>query len=191
MTHKLPIATCPQGMDIQPRGLPNADLVVADITQSGLVLEMTAEMPPRPTPGKMGALLPAMRRLRVVDQYGQTYRRRGPERFMLRYKLDPAVLAAKDLLFLQVARDPGPTPALLPPLRVWVEIDEGETTRLIETDETSAAPFVAGESIWMSSFPVAELAAKEAAPAPQSVMLYLELTGDMLDVMLVGETLLS
>ena len=191
ITHKLAINACPTGFDVQPRALPNADALFANIPQSGLTLEMTAEMPPRPAPGKVGGVLPAMRRLRVVDQYLQTYRRRGGERFMLRYRLDPAVLQAKDLLFLQVARDPGPVPSLLPPLRAWIEIDDGEQSRLIETDETSAAVLVEGEAIWLSSFPVGNLAQPEGAPTPRSVQLYLELTGDTLDVMLIGETLLS
>ncbi len=191
VTHKLPINACPTGFDVQPRALPNADALFANIPQSGLTLEMSAEMPPRPAPGQIGGVLPTMRRLRVVDQYRQTYRRRGAERFMLRYRLDPAVLQAKDLLFLQVARDPGSVPSLLPPLRVWIEIDDGESCRLIETDETSASVLVEGEAIWLSSFPVGNLALPEGAPAPRGVQIYLELTGDLLDAMLIGETLLS
>ena len=67
------------------------------------------------------------------------------------------------------------------------------TTQLspIETDETSASVLVEGEAIWLSSFPVGNLALPEGAPAPRGVQIYLELTGDLLDAMLIGETLLS
>ena len=192
MTHSVEIAACPQDFDVQARALPNADALFAYVPQAGLRLEMTADMPPRsPTLGRPGSILPAVRRLRVLDAQGQVYRRRGPERFMLRYKLDPAVLQSKDLLFLQVARDPGPQPGPLPPLRPWIEIDFGEASRMVETTETSAAMLVEGEAIRLSSFPVEQLAVSADEGEVKAVHLYIELTGETVDLALVGETLLS
>ena len=192
MLHKIDIAACPEGFDVQARALPNADALFAYIPHAGLRLEMTAEMPPRPQElGRPGSILPVLRRLRVVDANGVLYRRRGGERFMLRYKLDLAVLQSKDLLFLQVAQEPGRQPGLLPPLRPWIEIDFGDASRIVETIETSAAMLVEGEAIRMSDFPVADLAVQAGEGEVQAVHLYIELTGDSVDVSLVGETLLS
>ena len=192
MTHVLKINACPNGFDVQPRALPNADAIFANIGQSDLRLEMTSELPPRATVlARPLQVQPALRRLRIVDGSGMPYRRRGAERFMLRYKLDPAAVQTRDLLFLQIARDPGPQPSPLPPLRPWIELDFGEESRLVETSESSAAILVDGEAIRMSSFPVGELAPRDGEGDVQGVYLYIELTGDTVDVSLVGETLLS
>jgi hypothetical protein len=192
MTHHLPVNACPNGFDIQPRALPNADALFAYVPVPGLRLEMTAEMAPRLGGLNRDALgLPAMRRLRVVDSRGITYRRQGHERFMLRYRLDQAVLQARDLLFLQLSREEGTTLSPLPPLRAWIEIDRGGSRRLVETVETSAAILVPGEAIRLSSFAAGAMAREAQTGGVRAVHLYIELTGDMVDAQMIGETLLS
>jgi hypothetical protein len=192
MTHVLKINACAGGFDVHPEALPNADAIFADIPQADLRLEMTSELPPRATVlARPLQVQPALRRLRIVDGSGAPYRRRGGERFMLRYRLANAAVQTRDLLFLQIARDPGPQPGPLPPLRPWIEIDYGETSRLVETAESSAAMLVDGEAIRLSSFPVDDLAPRDGEGEVAGVYLYIELTGDVVDVALVGETLLS
>jgi hypothetical protein len=200
VTQYLPIAACPEGFDIQPKALPNADALFAYIPISGLRLEMTASLPPRP--GVLSSALNqhvgnavAIRRIRVVDAAGVLYRRQNSERFMLRYRLDQAVLQARDLLFLQATREDTSTLSPLPPLRAWIEIDRGgEKTAarvLVETVETSAAMLVPGEAIRLSSFAPDALAAERDNEDVRGVYLYIEMTGDEIDVQMLGETLLS
>ncbi len=192
MTHHLPIAACPNGFDIQPRALPNADALFAYVPVAGLRLEMTAEMPSRLSALNRDTLgLPAMRRLRVIDERGMAYRRQGQERFMLRYRLDQAVLQARDLLFLQIAREDATRPSPLPPLRAWIEVDRGTSRRLVEPVETSAALLAPGEAIRLSSFAPGAMAAEAQEGGVKAIHLYIELTGDVVDVQMVGETLLS
>ncbi len=196
MTQYLPIAACPDGFDIKPKALPNADALFAYVPVAGLRLEMIADIPPRA--GVLGSALNpqiaskvARRRLRVIDAKGALYRRQGGERFMLRYRLDPAVLQARDLLFLQILAEDDTAMQPLPPLRAWIEIDRHGKRNLVETSETSACTLVPGEVIRLSSFAPDAMAAQREAEGVQAIHLYLEMTGDEIDLQLLGETLLS
>ena len=172
----------PDGFDIHPAALPGADAIFAFVTESGLQLVMFSEAT---TDGH------SVRRLQVRDASGALYRRRGPERFMLRYRLDPVVLRAQDLVLLSLVQEAGARPASLPALRGWIEIERGGQRQFVSSAESSAGMLAEGEVARIDSFARGALAAAAGAGEATGVFLYLELVGETVDAHLLGEALIA
>lgn len=188
---RIAIRPQPAGFDIQEAALPNADVLFAGISQAGLglVLSSTGLADGR-----------SVRRLRVLDAQGALYRRRGAERFLLRYRLSPAILACQDVVLLSIVHEAGVQeigshaqarrPARLPPLHAWIELARGGERQFIEVAETSAAVLGDEEVARLASFAAGALPDAAAQGGITGVHLYLELTGETIDLQLYGETLL-
>ncbi len=179
------------GFDIQENALPNADALFAYVSEPGLQLVTFSE------PTDDGRTL---RRLQVLDQHNKPYRRRGSERFLLRYRLDQAILTAQDVVLLSIVNEPGVEDgplqpgarraARLPPLVTWIEIARGEARNYISVAETSAAVLADNEVARLSAFAAGALPAEAAKGGITALYLYFELTGEMPHLDLLGESLL-
>lgn len=176
------IRPVPNGFDIHENALPSADALFAFVSAPGLRLVMSSES------WRDGRIL---RRLQVLDTQGKPYRRQGPERFMLRYKLSPASLAAREAIVLTIMREPSPQPARLAPLYAWIEVTRGTERRYVDTGEISAGMLGDNEAVRLQVFAPGSLLAAGAAPGITSIHLYLEMTGETIDVGLLGESLLA
>ncbi len=177
------VRSVPDGFDIQEAALPGADALFAYVSEPGLRLVVSSQ--------KDGAGR-VCRRLRVCRADGSPFLRHGPERFMLRYRLDPAIIRARDILVLQLTLETGPQATGLPPLHPWIEIHHGGDRHYVETIETSAGMLGNGEAIRLAAFAPSALA--EATSGMQErlgLYFYLELTGEIIDVNLMGETLIT
>jgi hypothetical protein len=111
---------------------------------------------------------------------------------MLRYRLDPAILRARDIVVLQLTQQAGQSPAALPPLNPWIEIHSRAARTFVETAEASAGMLADGEAIRLAAFAPGALTQAAAGMVGQAgLYFYLELTGDLIDVTLLGETLIA
>jgi hypothetical protein len=172
----------PDGFDIHPAALPGADAVFAFVTEPGLRLVMFSEAT---TEGRV------VRRLQLRNASGALYRRRGPERFMLRYRLDPVVLRANDLLLISLVQEAGARPAALPALRGWIEIDRGGQRQFVSPAESSAGMLAEGEVARIDSFAPGAVGAAAGVGEATGIFLYLELVGETVDAHLLGEALIA
>ena len=172
----------PDGFDIHSAALPGADAIFAFVAEPGLQLVMFSETL---TEGHV------IRRLQVRDASGVLYRKRGPERFMLRYRLDPVVLRANDVVLLSLVREPGARPAALPALRGWIEIDRGGQRQFVSPAESSGGMLAKGEAVRIDSFAPGALTTAAGAGEATGVFLYLELVGETIDAHLLGEALIA
>lgn len=173
----IPIVANPDGFNVQEAALPGADAVFAFVGTSGLRLTGTVD----PTADGRG-----LRRLQVTDAQGKPYRRTGSERFMLRYRLPPQAVAARQLMFVGITQDPPGQPHL-PQLQVWAELDLDGTRHFILPDDSRSGTLGADETIQLISFAPGALASHAAAAG--AAFLSIEMTGDPIDVRLLGEAL--
>lgn len=177
------IQPVPDGFDIQENALPGAEAVFAYVTEPGLRLAMSSRMLAN---GRL------CRRLRLLDAGGALFRRRGAERFMLRYRLDPAIARARDVLVLQLTAEDTRHAASLPPLHPWLEIHGNGARQFVDIAETSAGRLADGTAIRLSAFAPGALArAVSEVGATAGLYFYLELTGETIDASLLGETLIT
>ncbi len=175
------ITPAPEGFDIQEQALPGADAVFAFVPEAGLRLVLSVDI------DDQGQLI---RRLQVLDAAGGLYRRSGTARFMLRYQLGGEVLQARDLVFLSITRNAAAGPSPMPPLHVWLEVDQGNQRNFILSEETRACQVGASDQAHLSVFPIEPLARFATGSDLQGVFLFVELTGETIDIRLMGEQLL-
>ena len=170
------------GFDVQNGVLPGADAVFAYITVPDLRLVMSSEA--LPDGGKC-------RRLRVLDSAGAPFRRQGAERFMLRYRLASAIARARDVLVLQITSNAGQPTSGLPPLHPWIEVHNETTRQFVDFAETSAGVLANGDAVRLAAFHPGALAnAVTSVGSDAGLSLYLEFTGEIIDIGLIGETLI-
>jgi hypothetical protein len=177
------IRPVPDGFNIQENVLPGADAVFAYVSEPGLRLAMSSQVM---ADGRI------CRRLRVVDAKGALFHRHGPERFMLRYRLDPAIARARDVLVLQLTAEIGQQAAVLPALHPWIEIHREGARKFVDIAETSSGMLGDGEAIRLATFAPGALAqAVTEIGEMAGLYFYLELTGEIIDASLLGETLVT
>jgi hypothetical protein len=177
------IRPIPEGFDIQENVLPGADAVFAYVSDLGLRLVMSSHTL---ADGRV------CRRLRVVNAEGAPFHRHGPERFMLRYRLDPAIARARDVLVLQLSAETTRQATVLPVLHPWIEIHRESARKFVDIAETSAGMLADGEAISIAAFAPGALAkAISEIGEAAGLYFYLELTGEIIDASLLGETLVT
>jgi hypothetical protein len=131
-----------------------------------------------------------VRRLQVLDAGGQPHRRAKGERFMLRTRLDRAVLQAMDVVFLSITQTEAAAPNAGSGLHVWMEIDRDFQRHFVVADEVRTAAMPPSDVASLAVFPYGAIPRTAAGGEVQDVFLFLELTGEIIDVRLVGEQLL-
>ncbi len=176
-----PIGVQPQGFDIQPDMLPGADGVFAFVATEGL--RLVASM-------QTDATGRTVRRLQVLNASGAVHRRTGTERFMLRYRLNRAVLQAMDVAFLSIIQTDPSEPGAGSGLHVWIEIDRDFERHFVVTEETRTAKMPPGDTATLAAFAYGSIPSTATGGEVQDVFLFVELTGDIIDVRMAGEQLL-
>jgi len=187
----VPIAQTGSAFDIQTNALPGADAVFAFVAAAGLRLVASIETDVTGQP---------VRRLQIINAQGSPHRRAQGERYMLRYRLNRAILAAKDVVFMAqtrpLATEHGMSPA---PLHVWIEVDSNQERHFIVAEDISSTRLMAPaepntdpaqhDLLFLASFPADAIAQLTSGRDVQDVFLFVELTGEVVDARLVGEQL--
>ena len=106
---------------------------------------------------------------------------------MLRYRLPPAALLARELMFVAIAQGQEGMTELQPQLQVWVELETAAGRRFVMAVDNVLAALDASEGLQMIGFAPGALASANAAA--ESGFMFVELTTDLLDVRLLGEAL--
>jgi hypothetical protein len=168
----------PDGIDVQQAVLPGADAVFACVADAGVQLSLSVEA----TQDRR-----QMRRLRVIDGDGQAHRRRAGERFMLRYRLPPQAVRAREMMFIAITQEPQRGLPLQPRLHAWVELEQDGARHFIVPDDSRIAALGAEENIHMISFAAGAISQHKAASGTAYILI--ELIGDPVDARLLGEAL--
>jgi hypothetical protein len=175
----IPIQPNPTGFDVHSAALPAADTIFAFVSEPGLRLSCTVEKQPD---GRN------LRRLRVLNADGTQHRRQGEERFMLRYRLNPALFAAEHLAFLSITLESEPGP---PPLHAWIEVDDGQARHFVVPEDSHSTMLAPGECARLLTFRPHVLTALPQTTETRTALLSIELTGDTINTPLLGEALLA